>query len=306
LIRLIGVIVPRRLRVDWRQEWEAELRHREALLAEWERLDCRNKLDLFWRSTSAFWDALWMQTYRWEDAMIQDLRYGVRMLAKKPGFTLIAVLTLALGIGANLTIFSFVDTFFLRPVPARNPETLVIAEYSLKGGSLRDYNVSYPEYLNYRDHTESFEALAAHYSTAPLNVVIEGDSRVANGAVVSANYFSMLGIQPQLGRFILPEEDAAPDRNPVVVISYWMWQRYFGGDPSVVGKELRLNGSPCKIIGVAPADFPGVLAGFANEFWLPTMMLRLGYRWCDAITESDCRPLSLHGRLEKGRTIAEA
>jgi len=238
--------------------------------------------------------------------MIQDLRYGVRMLAKKPGFTLIAVLTLALGIGANLTIFSFVDTFFLRSVPARNPERLVIAEYSRKGGSLRDYNVSYPEYLTYRDHTESFEALAAHYSTAPLNVVIEGDSRVANGAVVSANYFSMLEIQPHLGRFFLPEEDAAPDRNPVVVISYWMWQRYFGGDPSVVGKELRLNGSPCQIIGVAPADFPGVLAGFANEFWLPTMMLRLGYRWCDAITESDCRPLSLLGRLEKGRTIAEA
>ena len=306
LIRLIGVIVPRRLRADWRQEWEAELSHREALLDEWDRLDWRNKLDLLWRSTSAFWDALWMQTYRWEDAMIQDLRYGVRMLAKKPGFTLIAVLTLALGIGANLTIFSFVDTFFLRSVPARNPERLVIAEYSRKGGSLRDYNVSYPEYLNYRDHTESFESLAAHYSTAPLNVVIEGDSRVANGAVVSANYFSMLEIQPHLGRFFLPEEDAAPDRNPVVVISYWMWQRYFGGDPSVVGKELRLNGSPCQVIGVAPADFPGVLAGFANEFWLPTMMLRLGYRWCDAITESDCRPLSLLGRLEKGRTIAEA
>ncbi|HSB08444.1 MAG TPA: ABC transporter permease [Blastocatellia bacterium] len=306
LIRGIGVIVPRRLRADWRQEWQAELSHRELLLAEWDRLNWRNRLDLLWRSTSAFWDALWMQTYRWEDAMIQDLRFGLRIMAKKPGFTLVAVLTLALGIGANLTIFSFVDTFFLRPVPAREHDRLVIAESSRNGGLLRDYNVSYPAYLNYRDHTQSFEALAAHYSTAPMNVVIEGDSRVANGAVVSANYFSMLGIQPHLGRFFLPEEDVVPDRDPVVVISHRMWQRYFGGDPSVLGKELNLNGSACQIIGVAPQDFPGVLAGFANEFWLPTMMLRLGYRWCDGITEADCRPLSLLGRLAKGRTLSEA
>jgi hypothetical protein len=105
-IHFVGVLVPRRLRADWRQEWEAELRHREGMLAEWDRLNWRNKLDLLWRSTSAFWDALWMQTHRWEDEVIQDLRFGVRMLLKHKGFTIVSVLTLMLGIGVNTALFT--------------------------------------------------------------------------------------------------------------------------------------------------------------------------------------------------------
>jgi hypothetical protein len=174
-----------------------------------------------------------MQTF------VQDLRYGARMLLKQPGFTLVAVLTLALGIGANLTIFSFVDTMFLRPLPAREPDRLVTVEATRNGRWSDGY--SYLAYAHYGDHSQSFEGLVAHYSTAPVNIVADGDSRVTNGAVVSANYFSVLGVQPRLGRFFLPEEDAAPDRNPVVVISHGTWESRFGGDPAVLGKELVLN-----------------------------------------------------------------
>jgi predicted permease len=300
LITFIGVIVPSRLRANWRREWEAELRHRESLLNEWDRLDWRARLDLLRRSASAFWDAVWLQPKRLEDEMFQDLRYGARMLLKRPGFTLIAVITLALGIGGNLTIFSFVDTMFFRPLPAREPYRLVTVVLGIDGG------FAYPAYAHFRDHSKSFEALAAHYSTAPLDVAAGGDSQLMRGAVVSANYFSTLGINPLLGRFFSQEEDALPDRDRVLVISHGMWQSRFGADPSVLGKEIRLNGSAFTIIGVAPREFQGVSPGYPNDMWIPTMMLRLGYRWCDALADFGCGPLELIGRLAPDRTLANA
>src|SRR5262245_47367420 len=117
LIRIVGVIVPRRLRVSWRQAWAAGLRHRSTLPAEWDRLDWRGKADLLRRSTSAFWDALWLQPKRLEDEMFQDLRYGARMLLKNPGFSLVVVLSLALGIGANTVVFSLLDAVLLKTLP---------------------------------------------------------------------------------------------------------------------------------------------------------------------------------------------
>ena len=125
LIALVGLIVPRQLRADWRQEWETELRHREMLLADWDRLDWRNRLDLLRRSSSAFRDALWLQHKRLEAEMIQDLRYGCRLLLKQPGFAVVAVLTLALGVGVNTAIFSLLDKVLIRPLPVEEPNRLV-------------------------------------------------------------------------------------------------------------------------------------------------------------------------------------
>src|SRR4030095_6412634 len=163
LIRLIGVIVPRRLRTDWKQEWEAELRHRELLLADWDRVNWRYKLDLLWRSTSAFWDALWLQPQRLEDEMFQDLRFGLRTMRKSPLLTLVAVLSLALGIGANTAIFSVVNALMLRPLPYRAAEQLVKvyqAQPNPAKGMLPSV-WSYPRFEVLRNQNQSFAAVAA-------------------------------------------------------------------------------------------------------------------------------------------------
>src|SRR5215510_8057497 len=140
LVRLIGVIVPRKLRADWRQEWEAELEYRETLLAEWDKLDWRAKRALLWHSLGALMDALWLQPKRLEDEMFQDLRYGVRMILNRPGFSAVVVLVLALGIGATSAIFSVVNAVLLRPLPYPEPDRLMMVSPTSKrpgrGGSV--------------------------------------------------------------------------------------------------------------------------------------------------------------------------
>ena len=149
LIALVGMIVPRRLRGDWRQEWEAELDSRERLFAERDRLDWGNRLELLKRSSSAFWDALWLQKKRLEADVFQDLRYGVRMLGTHPGFAAVAIVTLALGIGANTAIFTILDKLMIRTLPVEEPNQLVafVSDATGEPGIF-----SYPAYANLRDH----------------------------------------------------------------------------------------------------------------------------------------------------------
>jgi putative ABC transport system permease protein len=257
LIRFIGVIVPRRFRTRWRREWEAELEYREEMLARWDRLDWRNKLELMRRSLGAFWDALLLQPRRLEDEMFQDLRFGVRMFLKNPGFTAVAILALALGIGANTAIFSLVDAVLWRPLPFREPERLVLVGRTGAQGSANDAPVSAPIFIDWQNRNEVFSRMTA-FDRASLTLAGEPEPEVLSGATVSAGFFDTLGVLPALGRGFLTDEDQ-PGAEPVVLLSHALWQRRFGGDPGIVGKRLTVNDRPVTVVGVMPPgfDYPG-------------------------------------------------
>src|SRR6266508_2559792 len=310
---MVGVIVPRRLRADWRQEWEAELRHREAMLAEWDQLDWGAKLDLLRRSTSAFWDALWLQPKRLEDEMFQDIRYGVRMMRRAPGYTAVATLALALGIGVNTSILSAVNGFVLRPLPIEKPAELMAPHWGRKMDTQVFGGVSYLNYVDLREQNKSFSELCAWSETS--SGISSGESRdggdreraeVVWGELVSGNYFDVMGVKPMLGRGFLPEEDRAPNAHPVVVISHSLWQRRFNADAGVVGQTIYLNGLPFTVIGVMPQSFLGSMFYFRLAFWAPLMMAQRFGWGAEWKTDRSHASFNLYGRLKPGLTMAQA
>ena len=210
-----------------------------------------------------------------------DLRVAIRLLRDSPGLSIACIVTLALGIGANTTIYSYADAVLFRPIDVPAADRIVHAY------ERRDQPGTFP--LSLADYPVpgarlSFEALAAHYSTAPLHVLIEGTPEAVTGAVATASYFDVLQIRPAIGRFYSAAEDRERGRDAVAVISHSLWQRRFGGDVSVLGKPLTVNGRIFTVIGVAPARFAGVQArGAAIEVWIPSAMFGVGYRYCDAL-----------------------
>jgi len=261
--------VPRRLRADWRQEWETELRYREMRLADWDRLDWRGRLDLLRRSSSAFGDAMWMQQKRLEAEMIQDLRYGMRILRTSPGFASVAVLTLALGIGANTAIFTLLDKLVIRTLPVERPHELVTFVVDA-GGDPAIF--SYPGYVDLRDGNDVLAGLVAYFQRAFTLSDASHAERVI-GQIVSGNYFDVLGVRPALGRFFLPEEDRTPGLHPVVVISDGLWRRRFAADPAVLGRTVVLNAHGYTVVGVAPPEFTGTTPGTVSDVYVPVSML---------------------------------
>ena len=193
---------------------------------------------------------------RWLETLVQDLRYGLRQLGRNPGFTAVALVTLALGIGANAALFSVIDAVLLRPLPFREPDRLVAieshdAQSSAVGGG---GDVSYPVFLDWRSQAHSFESMSVSNTT---NFTYTGgrEAESLSGAVVSANLFSSLGITPVLGRTFIPEEDKPGEHGLPLILSYSLWQSHFGSDPNVIGRAITLDDQKYNVIGVMPASF---------------------------------------------------
>lgn len=232
--------------------------------------------------------------------LLKDLRYAFRSLVKRPGFTVVAILTLALGIGINTTVFSLANSVFLRQLPVASPQNLVWIF------SDRDNPNSYPDYLEYQQQTELFDGVMA-YDWIGLNLGSNGQSERVEGTVVSGNYFDVLGVKAELGRTFLPDEDKTPGASPVAVISHNLWQRRFNSDATVVGKSMVLNGVQFTIVGVAPHDFVGTEEAFPRQIWIPLMMqasVRPGP--ANTFNNRNVRNLNVMARLKHGVTLRQA
>lgn len=236
-------------------------------------------------------------------SLVDELRLALRRLATRPGFTALAILTMALATGANAAIFSLADALFLQPLPVARPERLV-GVYESRGGT-GFHPLSLPDYLDYRRAARSFSGLAAHYPTAPLSLLTGDGTEEVNGSVVSADYFRVLGIAPERGRFFLPGEGRPAAAEPAAVVSDGFWRSRLGTREDVLGTVIHLNGTAFTVVGVAPPGFTGVLKGLPSELWIPMSAAGVGYRWCDPASR-DCTWLNLVGRLAPGATLASA
>ncbi|MFN2455442.1 MAG: ABC transporter permease [Pyrinomonadaceae bacterium] len=234
----------------------------------------------------------------------QDLRYAVRMMRKSPGFTAVAVLSLALGIGANTAIFSLVNAALLRPLPIAQPKQIV-ALYTSDASGAYNGNLSYSDYADFRDKNESLSGLAA-YMRGTLNLNDNGRLEAINGEIVSGNYFDVLGVSAARGRTFLPEEDATPGTHPVAVISSGLWRRRFGSDSGAVGKTVVLSGQSFTVIGIAPESFTGLARGLMTDIWIPAMMSPQVIHGANLLTDRNTRLFGAVGRLKPDATLAEA
>ncbi|HKE05411.1 MAG TPA: ABC transporter permease [Blastocatellia bacterium] len=235
--------------------------------------------------------------------MFHDLRFGVRRLIKTPGFALIAILSLALGIGANTAVFSLVNIILFRPLPVADPDKVVEVSAVGKDGELAAF--SYPNYLDFRDRNEVLSGLLAT-RFAGVSLSRNGNNEKVWGNLVSGNYFDVLGVKPALGRTFLPEEDKTRLSHPVAVISHSLWQTRFGGDPSVVDSDVLLNGRKFKVIGVAPAGFKGTEVIYTPEIYVPFAMQKYIEPESNYLDNRDAGNMFAVGRLKPGVSAAQA
>jgi predicted permease len=247
------------------------------------------------------------ETWAWArlDLFLQDLRFGLRMLRRNPGFSLLAILCLTLGIGANAAVYSWIEGILFRPFPLVVHQERLVAIVGTNRGAAHYDDVSWPDFLDLERGGTLLDAMMAEKITGTTLSI--GDRAVgATGSVVSANYFDALGVHPMLGRGFRPEEGTGRNGHPVVVISYQLWKDRFQSDPEIIGKAQTMNGVPHTIIGVAPEGFYGTFVGYAFQFWVPTSMQETfdptGYN----LEKRDARWIEGFARLKPGVSFAQA
>ena len=246
--------------------------------------------------------------------LLKDIRYSLRSLAKHPGFTVVAVLTLGLGIGVNTAILSTINGFILRPINVPRASEVVMPFWGSKQKAEVWGDFSYANYVDLRDQNKSFSGLLAWNmaqagisESASRDAIGGRQAELAWGEVVSSNYFSVLELNPSLGRGFLPEDDRSQGSAPVVVLGYKFWQRRFNSDPSIIGRNLYLNGTPFTVIGVGPKNYEGVKFAIRQDFWVPLMQQAKFFGGDPAWEkERSWNDLKLLGRLKPGVTMKQA
>ena len=240
----------------------------------------------------------------WLRDLTRDIRFGARTLLRNPAFTAVAIVSLAIGIGANTAIFSIFNSLVLRPRPIADPERIVELYTGERGQSVE--GTSYPSYLDFRDRSGIFTGLAA-YGIRQYRLGDATNVEQIWGELVSANYFDVLGVPLARGRGFLAEENAVPGRNPVVVVSHGLWQRRFNGDPDLVGRTIVLNSHQLTVVGIAPPQYTGGIRGLASEVWMPIVMgPQLEPRYSEGLLTRRSRWLVSIGRLKPDVSLEQA
>src|SRR5271155_2137829 len=239
------------------------------------------------------------------ETLLQDIRYGARMLMKNPGFLIVAVITLALGIGANTAIFSMVDAFLLRPLPVKDPAQITVLAFQQKQGNFQT-QFSLADYRDIRDQSTGVFSDVFSYQFGLDGLSVDGKADRVMTNYVSGNYFSALGLKPALGRLILPSEGEVPGADPVMVLAYSYWQTRFGGDPGVVGRRVSVDGHPITIVGVAPKGFVGVYPILSVQGYLPMGMATIAGNSSDFMTNRQIRDVPILARLRPGVSLQQA
>jgi len=243
-----------------------------------------------------------MRRVNYIENFFQDVLYGLRMLAKNAGFTTIAIVTLALGIGVNTAIFSVLNGWLLRPLPVRAPEQIMVLGSQGPGSS----NFSYPALEDFRRQATEFSDLFA-YANAGAGLSFNGNASEFAYSAVTGNYFSALGLKPALGRLFVPGEGEKPGEEGLLVLGYSFWQKRFGGDPGIVGKQVRLNGNPVTVSGVTPEGFHGTFFAFDMDGYLAlSTAMSMGQDASGFWTDRHRRPLTVLGRLKPGIRLRQA